>query len=281
MLIRFDPAKAVARIPPACRGDEAWCQGFSEPDAGSDLASLRCRAVASDDGWVLNGQKVWTSLAHLSTHCFVLARTGGPDSGHRGLSMFLVGHDTPGMTVRPLRAMNGRYEFGEVFLDDVALPSDAIIGAPGQGWAMAMYLLQWERGMYAWQRQALMHQRLGQLVAEAGGAADPAALGATWATVATLRALSRDTVRRLAAGESPGPEISVTKVLLARAEQLLMDSARDALVPRLELDPSESGWRAEWFYSRATSIYGGTAEIQRSIIAERCLGLPREPARGR
>ena len=281
MLIRFDPDLAGRLVGAAARGEDTWCQGFSEPDAGSDLAALRCRAVETSDGWVVNGQKVWTSIAHLSNRCFLLARTGAPDSAHRGLSMFVVDMDAPGLTVWPLAAMNGRFEFAEVFFDDVVVPADRLVGSPGLGWTLAMYLLQWERGMYAWQRQALMHQRFGHLLDEIEGEGDPRALGATWVTLAALRALSRDTVRRLGAGESPGPEISVTKVLLGTAEQSLMDTARDALLPRLELDPEAQGWRAEWFFSRATSIYGGAAEIQRTIIAERCLGLPREPARGR
>jgi alkylation response protein AidB-like acyl-CoA dehydrogenase len=281
MLVRFDPELAAKFLPAAMRGDDFWCQGFSEPEAGSDLASLRTRATADGEHWALSGQKVWTSNADVANRCFVLARSNAGVAPHRGLSMFLVDLAAPGVTVRPLMAMTGEPEFAEVFLDDVRVSGDRLIGQPGQGWTQTMYLLQWERSMYGWQRQAWLHSRLGDLLGEAGAADRPAELGAAFVAVSALRARCRDSLRALSRGESPGPEISVDKILLASAEQLVMNVAREVLADRFNLDGDRAAvkWRRDFMYSRAASIYGGTAEIQRSIIAERCLDLPREPAR--
>jgi alkylation response protein AidB-like acyl-CoA dehydrogenase len=281
MLVRFDPELAARFLPAAMRGDDFWCQGFSEPEAGSDLAALRTRATPDDEHWALSGQKVWTSNADVANRCFVLARSNAGVAPHRGLSMFLVDLAAPGVTVRPLLAMTGEPEFAEVFLDNVRVSRDRLIGQPGQGWTQTMYLLQWERSMYGWQRQAWLHSRLGDLLGEAGAADRPAELGAAFVAVSALRARCRDSLRALSRGESPGPEISVDKILLASAEQLVMDVAREVLGDRLHFDDDRAAvkWRRDFMYSRAASIYGGSAEIQRSIIAERCLGLPREPAR--
>jgi alkylation response protein AidB-like acyl-CoA dehydrogenase len=279
MLLRFAPDLAAGYFGAVIRGTEVWCQGFSEPDTGSDLASLRCRATREGDTWVLNGQKVWTSFVERASRCLVLARTGQPGSGHRGLTMFLADLGSPGLSWRAIRAMDGRDEFGEVFFDDVHLPPERLIGQPGSGWAAAMYLLQWERGMYGWLRQAQLFRRLRDLLDDVGPDADPAALGEVYLALVAVRSQCREIVRRLAAGESPGPEISVAKLLLGTAEQLLMDTARDLLSPRLELDATAAGWRVDYLYSRVASIFGGTSEIQRQIVAERCLGLPRQGKR--
>jgi alkylation response protein AidB-like acyl-CoA dehydrogenase len=194
--------------------------------------------------------------------------------------------DSPGVTVRPLRAMSGDAEFAEIFFDDVVVPKDRTIGAVGGGWAVTMYVLSCERGAVAWQRQAWMHRRLGDLLA-AAGAADPARVadapeGASWAgdTFANLYALrlaSRRTFRRLDAGEIPGPDASVDKILMATAEQGLFDGAVEIVSEALLTgdDVAAQTWRTDYFYSRAASIYGGTSEIQRNIVAEHLLGLPR------
>jgi len=277
MLVEFAPAAAPGFVPALLRGDEAWCQGFSEPDAGSDLASLRTRAARDGDEWVLDGQKVWTSQATIAQRCVVLARTGTPESRHKGLSMFLVDHDTPGVTVRPIRAMTGRDEFGEVFFDGARIPADRLIGEEGGGWAVAMYLLQWERGMYPWQRQGWLHVLVDSLIARAGASADPGEIADAYLAVTAMRLKARHTIRRLAAGENPGPEISVDKVLLARGDQLVTDVAERMLSGVLELDDDAGaeGWRQEYLFGRAAPIYGGSIEIQRSIVADRVLGLPR------
>ncbi|GMU79031.1 MAG: acyl-CoA dehydrogenase [Acidimicrobiia bacterium] len=277
MLVHFAPSAAPGFVPPLLRGDEAWCQGFSEPDAGSDLASLRTRAVRDGDEWVLDGQKVWTSQATIAQRCVALARTGTPESRHKGLSMFLVDHDTPGVTVRPIRAMTGRDEFGEVFFDGARVPADRLIGEEGAGWAVAMYLLQWERGMYPWQRQGWLHVLVDSLIEHAGATADPGEIADAYLAVTAMRLKARQTIRRLAAGENPGPEISVDKVLLALGDQAVTDVAERVLSPVLELDDdgAAEGWRQEYLFGRAAPIYGGSIEIQRSILADRVLGLPR------
>jgi alkylation response protein AidB-like acyl-CoA dehydrogenase len=261
------PPLAAEMVPRLLRGREQWCQGFSEPGSGSDLASLATRAVPRGDGWVITGQKVWTSLAQYAARCVLLARTA---PGHGGITAFFVDMDTPGISVRPLRTMHGVDEFAEVFLDDVAVPGDRMLGRPGDGWALAMDLLPHERSTCFWHRIAHLYTRLDRLLAEAA-VPDDAALGAAYLALHTARCRSRATQRRLAAGARLGPETSVDKVLLADAEQRLYDTARDLLPGVLEL--TESPWRAEYLFSRAATIYGGTAEIQRNIIARRVLDL--------
>ena len=283
-------APQVAReyLPRYLSGNELWCQGFSEPDAGSDLAALRTRAIDEGAHFRVNGQKVWSSLGGSASRCLAVVRTGDPDSGHRGLSMLLVDVDTPGVTVVPTRAMTGRNEFAEVFFDDAVVSRDRLIGEVGQGWTMAMLMLQWERGMYAWQRQAHLHRRLDDLVGLLHADAHPCASHAEQAAGAylllyALRMKCRRTLRLLAAGENPGPDISIDKILLADAEQAVYDTARAVLEDELLVgdDDRAREWRGDYFYSRAASIYGGTAEIQRNIVADHVLGLPREVTGGR
>ena len=270
-------AEQRARFLPGIRDGEVWCQGYSEPDAGSDLASLRTRAVLDGDHFVVTGQKVWTSWAQYADRCILLARTGTQEEGHRGITALFVDMRSPGLTVRPLRAMSGDAEFAELFFDDVAVPKDRTLGAVGAGWALTMYVLSCERGAVAWQRQAWMHRRLGDLIAQSPADVPASWAGETFALLYALRLASRRTLRRLADGEIPGPDASVDKVLMASAEQLLFDGALDHLPATLVAgdDPAARTWRTEYFYSRAASIYGGTSEIQRNILAERVLGLPR------
>jgi alkylation response protein AidB-like acyl-CoA dehydrogenase len=283
-LLRFAPALGNAFLPPFLKGEEMWCQGFSEPDAGSDLGALRLRAEADGDRWRVSGQKVWTSYAHVAQRCCLLARTGSADSGYRGLTMFWVDMDSAGILPRPLRAITGRNEFAEVFFDDVVVPGDRVVGEVGRGWDVAMYLLQWERGMYAWQVQSKLHARLQELVLQAGGAETVAdRIGEAYQMMAALRVMTIRTVKRLVAGETSGPEISADKILLAVTEQTVFDLARQLLSPGFEYggDVVSEAWREDWFYSRAATIYGGAIEVQRDIVAERLLGLPRERSHGR
>jgi alkylation response protein AidB-like acyl-CoA dehydrogenase len=237
----------------------------------------------AEDGFVLNGQKTWTTLGQFAQYAAVLARTGTPEEAHRGLSMLWVDLDAPGVTVRPIKASNGREEFAEMFFDDVEVPRSGLIGELGAGWTAAMYLLQYERGMYAWQRQALLHRRLREMTrAAAAGARRPSAsaviaLGEAVMAAAALRARSAHTVRRLSGQDNPGPEISIDKVLLARAEQATFDAGRQLLWPAMAMsgEPPAQALREEWFYSRASSIFGGAIDIQRDIVADRVLALPR------
>lgn len=270
------PELAAVMVPRLLRGEETWCQGFSEPGTGSNLASLSCRAVRDGDGWRINGQKVWTSLAQYAQRCVLLTRTGTPESAHRGITAFFVDMDTPGITVRPIQAMHGQREFCEVFFDDVFVPGERILGGEGQGWAVAMDILPYERSTALWHRGAYLHRRLQRLVEEAEpGALDPLAVGEAAQLVYAFRARSRATQHRLAAGGRLGPETSIDKVLLATTEQAVFDLAEAGLATAIATDdgPGAARWRAEYLYSRAATIYGGSAEIQRNIIARRLLDL--------
>ncbi|WP_373202316.1 acyl-CoA dehydrogenase family protein [Mycobacterium marinum] len=274
-LIDYAPKGLAAdMVPRLLSGREQWCQGFSEPGSGSDLASLSTRATPRGDDWIINGQKVWTSFAQFCTRCILLTRTA---PGHEGITAFFVDLDTPGITVRPLRTMHGVDEFCEVYYDDVVIPSGRMLGRPGDGWRLAMDLLPYERSTCFWQRIAYLYSRLDELIADTAAtssALDEFDLGAAYLGLHTLRCRSRDTQHRLAGGSRLGPETSIDKVLLATAEQRLYDTVRDLLPATLELD--DTPWRPEYLYSRAATIYGGTAEIQRNIIARRLLGLGSE-----
>ena len=268
------PELAAQMVPRLLSGRETWCQGFSEPGSGSDLASLSTRATPHGDDWVVNGQKVWTSFAQYSARCVLLTRTGtGSAPSHEAITAFFVDMDTPGVTVRPLRTMHGVDEFCEVYFDDVLIPGDRMLGKPGEGWKLAMDLLPYERSTCFWQRIAYLYSRFDRLIAEAQEV-DDAELGAAYLGLHTLRCRSRLTQQRLGDGIRLGPETSIDKVLLATAEQKLYDVARDLIPGAIELD--ETPWRTEFLYSRAATIYGGTAEIQRNIIARRLLDLGKE-----
>jgi alkylation response protein AidB-like acyl-CoA dehydrogenase len=277
------PELAATMVPRLLRGDETWCQGFSEPGTGSNLASLACRATRTDDGWLVNGQKVWTSLAQFAQRCVLLTRTGTPESAHRGITALFVDMETPGITVRPIETMHGAEEFCEVFFDDVVVPADRTLGREGDGWGVAMDLLPFERSTALWHRGAHLHRRLGMFLdalddAPADAAADtvdPAVVGEVAQQLFAFRARSRATQHRMAAGDRLGPETSVDKVLLATVEQAAYDLVADGLAAGVAVgdDDDSRRWRSEFLYSRAATIYGGSAEIQRNIIARRLLDL--------
>jgi alkylation response protein AidB-like acyl-CoA dehydrogenase len=271
------PALAAEVVPHLLSGAELWCQGFSEPDAGSDLASLRCRAAPRDAStWVINGQKVWTSLAQYSQRCVLLTRTGPPESRHRGITAFFVDMDTPGIEVRPIEMINGEREFAEVFFDDVVVPADRILGEVNGGWAVAMSILPYERSSCFWQRVAYLYRRLERLVEAAPDDERTAeVVGEAYVQLFALRARSRATQHRLAATGTLGAETSIDKVLVATADQTLYGAVQRVLPERVALDDSATAeaWRRESLYSRAATIYGGTLEVQRNIIARRLLAL--------
>ncbi|HUR76968.1 MAG TPA: acyl-CoA dehydrogenase family protein [Acidimicrobiales bacterium] len=270
------PVLAAEMVPRQLRGDETWCQGFSEPATGSNLGSLACRATRADDVWIVTGQKVWTSLAQFSQRCVLLTRTGSPDSAHRGITALFVDMDSPGITVRPIDAMHGEPEFCEVFFDDVVVPCARMLGDEGQGWAVAMDLLPYERSTALWHRGAFLHRRLEHLVAAAPENSVTASdVGEVFQHLFAFRARSRATQHRLHRGETLGAETSIDKVLLATAEQSLYDLVLDGLAEDVVFgdEPADARWRSEFLYSRAASIYGGSSEIQRNIIARRLLDL--------
>jgi alkylation response protein AidB-like acyl-CoA dehydrogenase len=270
------PELAATMAPRMLRGDETWCQGFSEPSTGSNLGSLSCRATRTDDGWQVNGQKVWTSLAQFAQRCVLLTRTGTMDSAHKGITALFVDMASPGITVRPIETMHGVDEFCEVFFDDVTVPADRLLGVEGQGWAVAMDLLPYERSTSLWHRGAHLHRRLQDLVAVVpDGTLSGAEVGAVLEQLYAFRARSRGTQYRLAAGERLGAETSIDKLMLGQTEQAVYDLVADGLATDVRFgdDETSAEWRSEFLYSRAATIYGGSAEIQRNIVARRLLDL--------
>jgi alkylation response protein AidB-like acyl-CoA dehydrogenase len=278
MLVEYAPHLASAYLPPKLRGDEEWCQGFSEPDAGSDLASLRTRAQPDGDGWRVSGQKIWSSNGQVSRWCALLARTGTVEERHRGLSMLWVDLHAAGVETRPIASASGRNETAEIFLDDVFVPADHVVGDVGRGWDVVMYLMQFERGMFAWGRQAMLHGQLQEALADASrGPTELAAAGDAYLALCALRERALETVVRLSAGERLGPETSVTKILLTMGEQAVYDAVRVLRGPSFELadDTAAAVARQHWFFSRIVGIYGGAGEVQRDLVARHLLGLPR------
>jgi alkylation response protein AidB-like acyl-CoA dehydrogenase len=271
-----EPELAAEVVPRLLRGDETWCQGFSEPGTGSNLASLTCRATRADDGWHVTGQKVWTSFAQFADRCVLLTRTGSQESAHRGITALFVDMDTPGITVRPITAMHGSDEFCEVFYDDVVVPFERTLGEVDRGWAVAMDLLPYERSTSLWHRGAYLQRRLERVLATVpSGVLSAAEVGEVTQLLVAFRARSRATQYRMAEGQQLGAETSIDKVLIAGAEQAVMDLAARGLAPELVIgdDATSARWRGEFMYSRAATIYGGTAEVQRNIIARRLLDL--------
>jgi alkylation response protein AidB-like acyl-CoA dehydrogenase len=269
-------ALAAEMVPRLLRGEETWCQGFSEPGTGSNLAALACRATRTEAGWRVSGQKVWTSYAQYAQRCILLTRTGTPESLHKGITALFVDLDSPGISIRPLRTMHGVDEFCEVFFDDVEVSADRTLGGEGDGWAVAMDLLPYERSTSLWHRGAYLSRRLQQLVETAPvGALDARDVGAAVEQLYAFRARSRSTQHRLARGERLGAETSIDKILLGQTEQTIYDLVASAMPAEVLLgdDGSSGDWRAEYLYSRAATIYGGTAEIQRNIVARRLLEL--------
>ena len=275
---------------PLLSGEEFWCQLFSEPGAGSDLASLTTRAVREGDHWVVNGQKVWTSYAHVARWGILLARTDAAAAKHRGISYFVCPMDAPGVEVRPLVDMTGEHAFNEVFLTDVRLPADHLVGPEHGGWELAKVTLGNERvslsGEGALWGMGPTADDLVALVRAGGGAPDPVrrdALVGVWMESQILRVLRLRTVSAVLAGRVPGPEASVRKALADAHGQHVMGLARDLAGPHAMLAGSgplggagDGVWSRGFLFSPALTIGGGTAEVQRSIVAEKVLGLPRD-----
>ena len=288
-VLHHAPKLAAELLPAALRGEQLWCQGFSEPEAGSDLAALRTRAVAGADGnFVVNGQKIWTSHGSRADVIMLLARTGTAESRHRGLTMMLVDLDQAGIDRRPIAMAGGREELAEIFFTDVPVDRGRMIGELDCGWAVAMDLLQYERGNYAWMRTAEVTRHLQETLQSAppGAEDDPLAaiaIGRAYMSLVALRAKASSTLSRLSAGEVVGSQTSVDKLLLSVAEQDVLDAALAVLDTDILLgdDPHDARWRDEWWYSRAASVFGGAREIQHGIIADRVLSLPKEHSGGR
>jgi alkylation response protein AidB-like acyl-CoA dehydrogenase len=293
LMAHGSPAQKERFLPAILNGEEVWCQGFSEPNSGSDLASVRTRATLDRDAYVVNGQKIWTSFAQYAQWCILLARTDAAAVKHRGLSFLLVDMRTPGITIRPLVQITGESEFSEVFFDDVRVPAENLVGELNQGWKIAMTTLQFERGPEeALPRQVRFHRDLAQLfrVAAAttrGGkpvSADPVVrqkLAASFIELEVMRLTGLRGLSRLAKGQELGQESSFAKLYWSHMYQRLLETAIEVAGADSALAPGDADAPANGFYShrflqsRAMTIYSGTSEIQRNIIAERVLGMPR------
>ncbi len=274
------------------RGQMLWCQGFSEPNAGSDLASVQTRAVLEGDEWVINGQKIWSSDAPWADWCTLLARTNPEAPKHKGLSMLAVPMSSPGITVRPIKQINTREEFAEIFFDNVRVPRDSLIGELGTGWNVTMRMLTYERGLYtlveiprfekAWRQEVdycKSARRNGRLLID-----DPTVrerLAQAYANIQMMRLTNLRYISRYLRGIAPGEESSLMKLHWAMTDQGLYDLAMalggpSALAMLGAPRAICSGhWTADYFYSRACTIYGGTQDIHRNLVAERIYGLPR------
>ncbi|GIM86889.1 acyl-CoA dehydrogenase family protein [Salinispora arenicola] len=281
-LIRLgSPEQQQAFLPRILSGEVIFSQGFSEPDAGSDLASVRTLARRHPDGWVLDGEKVWSSYAHLADYCLLLARTDEAPTRHRGLTCFLLDMRAPGVQVRPLRQMSGDTDFNQILLDSVVVPADAVLGEVGAGWRVAMTTLAHERGTFGITLTSRLAAELGRLVetVRAVGASDCPIVRREIAQLhIEVQALRYTGYRALTALErtgTPGPESSVLKLRWSLANQRLATLAVRVLDGRPGTDDWYGYWRRQLLRSRTNTIEGGTSEILRGIVAERVLGLPR------
>jgi alkylation response protein AidB-like acyl-CoA dehydrogenase len=287
-------------LPRILAGDDIWCQGYSEPDAGSDLGNIGLRGVADGDQWVLNGQKIWTSAGHLADHIFTLARTDPDAPKHKGISFLLVDMRQPGVEVRPIKMISGESEFNEVFYTDATCPIDAVVGGVNNGWAVAMTLLGYERGEAAATlpiRFQAELDRLMLLAKERGVDDDPSIrqrLAWCYSKVQIMRYLGMRTLTQFLAGHHPGPDGAISKLYWSEYHRIVTELAIDilgaaALVPTgrppssaFQADDagapnSSASWVGTFLNARAGTIYAGSSQIQRNIIGEMVLGLPKEP----
>ncbi|MEY2451271.1 MAG: hypothetical protein QOD92_845 [Acidimicrobiaceae bacterium] len=273
-------------LPKILRADELWCQLFSEPSAGSDLASVKTRGTRADGGWIVNGQKVWTSYAQFADWGLCLARTDADAPKHKGISALVIDMRAPGVEVRPLVQSTGDAEFNEVFFDDVFVPDDQVIGAVNDGWRVSSSTLTHERGTNP--RQLVLHiQLLEELLKLAieSGAYDDHRLGQrlaqAYVEVRLFQLHNWRSLSRLEHGRELGPEGSALKLYWSEMSKRLHDTAMAVLGPSAPLwrgaedNPGDGRWQRSWLYYQSSSIFAGTNEIQRNIIGERVLGLPR------
>jgi alkylation response protein AidB-like acyl-CoA dehydrogenase len=282
------PAQQARFLPRILTADDLWCQGFSEPNAGSDLANLQTRGVREGDHFVVNGQKVWTSMAHVADWCFLLVRTDPDAPKHKGISFLLVDMKTPGITVRPLRQMTGEAEFNEVFFDNVRVPAENLVHRLNEGWAVAITTLAYERDLLTFIRHISLRNavhRLVRLVQERGRARDPLVrqkLAAIWIGEQALQLNAYRSLTRILKGGQPGPEGSTSKLFWSQLDQDLAQVATEVLGPAAQLGPGARGapdegqWEFYTLLAQASGIRAGTSEILRNILGERVLGLPKD-----
>jgi alkylation response protein AidB-like acyl-CoA dehydrogenase len=269
-------------LPRMLRGDDIWCQGFSEPNAGSDLASLRMSAVLDGDVWVVNGQKTWNTLGHLANWCELLVRTDPSVPKHKGITCLLVDMTLPGVEVRPLVTITGEKEFNEIFFTDVRVPVDGTLGPVNEGWRVAMTTLAYERGTVAKLHLGL-RSKVQRLLDEARrtplgdgrmAADDPVLrrdLARVYLEAELLKLISERAISAELHGRAMGPEGSIAKLVWSETEQHLTEVASAVLGP----DALSGPWARDRVYSRALTIAGGTTQVNKNILAQRILGLPR------
>jgi alkylation response protein AidB-like acyl-CoA dehydrogenase len=275
-------AQKRAFLPRMLRGDDIWCQGFSEPNAGSDLASLRTSAVRDGECWIVNGQKTWNTFGHMANWCELLVRTDPDAPKHKGISCLLVDMTLPGVEVRPLATITGEVEFNEIFLTDVRVPVDQTLGPVNEGWRVAMTTLAYERGTVAKLHLGL-RAKVGRLLdlardtpgrGDASAADDPVIrqkLARVYLEAELLKLISDRAISAELHGRAMGPEGSIAKLVWSEAEQHLTEVASDVLGP----DALSGSWARGRVYSRAFTIAGGTTQVNKNILAQRILGLPR------
>ncbi|MBP7929148.1 MAG: acyl-CoA dehydrogenase family protein [Acidimicrobiia bacterium] len=287
-LLAFGTPEQQQRWLPGIRsGTELWCQGYSEPNAGSDLANVQTRAVRDGDEWVITGQKVWTSLAFWADWCFVVCRTDPEAPKHKGLSYIMVPMDAPGIEIRPIVQITGTSEFAEVFFDEVRVPADFMIGAPGDGWRIALATLAFERGTFTLGQQIGFQAEWDEIahLAKVNGASRRPAIRQRlvdlYMRVRIMRVNNLRALESLKAGQEPGPESSIGKLFWSHWHRDLGELAMDVLGADSMLAdaaPYELTKTQKLFmFTRSDTIYAGSSEIQRNIIGEHALGLPKEP----
>src|SRR5437899_5593005 len=282
------PAQQRRHLQKILTADELWCQGFSEPNAGSDLANLQTRAVLEDDAFVVNGQKVWTSMAHVADWCFLLVRTNPDAAKHKGISFLLVDIKTPGITIRPLRQHTGQAEFNEVFFDNVRVARDNLVGTLHEGWAVAITTLAYERDLLTFIRHLALRNALHRFVPlgkERRRGGDPLArqkVAALWIGEQVLQLNAYRSLTKILRGGEPGPEGSTSKLFWSQLDQALAETASRILGPHAQLldgtarAPDEGHWAYYELLAQASGIRAGTSEVLRNILAERVLGLPKD-----
>jgi alkylation response protein AidB-like acyl-CoA dehydrogenase len=273
------PEQEERYLPPILSAEEIWCQGFSEPDAGSDLAALKTRAIKDGRDWVVSGQKVWTSGAHYSKWCMLVARTDSEVPKHRGLTYFLMDMKQDAVQVRPLRQITGEAEFNELFIEDARIPEENVVGGVGNGWKVALTTLMNERAGLGFAFQIRMRQLLDDLIAiaaERGLLENPLyadALAELHVRCESVRLLAWKGLTDTERYGQPGPEGSLVKWLWSDTNQRLTQLAADIIGP--EALTGGTSWSYELMRARGNSIEGGTTEVLKNIVAERVLGLPR------
>jgi alkylation response protein AidB-like acyl-CoA dehydrogenase len=288
-LMKLGTPEQQRRFLPKIRtAEELWCQGFSEPNAGSDLANLQTRAVLDGDAFVVNGQKVWTSMGHVADWCFLLVRTDPAAARHKGISFLLVDMKTPGITVRPLRQITGEAEFNETFFDNVRVPREHLVGKLNEGWSVAITTLAYERDLLTFIRHISLRNalhRLVKLVQARGKNADPVVrqkVAELWIGEQALALNGYRSLTKILRGGQPGPEGSTSKLFWSQLDQELALTATQVIGPYSQISegspwaPDDGQWQFYELLARGSGIRAGTTEILRNILAERVLGLPKD-----